>query len=100
MIDILAAGMTAVQTIRKKFPEMILHGHRAGHGDKQSSQRPIIDGQKYEFRHGTSMKAWVLIARLAGIDQLHIGAPLGKMEADETAVLQNIEACFPSVRTS
>ena len=31
---------------------------------------------------------------MAGIDQLHIGAPLGKMEADETAVLQNIEACF------
>ena len=77
MIDILAAGITAVQTIRKKFPEMILHGHRAGHGGQTIFPEPIIDGQKYEFRHGTSMKAWVLIARLAGIDQLHIGVSIG-----------------------
>jgi ribulose 1,5-bisphosphate carboxylase large subunit-like protein len=94
MIDVFAAGITAVQSIRNKFPKMILHGHRAGHGAQTIYPEPIIDGKKYEFRHGISMKAWTLLIRIAGIDQLHIGAPLGKMEADETAVLQNLEACF------
>jgi len=93
MIDILAAGMTAVQTLRAKYPEMILHGHRAGHGAQTIFPEVIIDGQKLEFRHGISMKVWTLIARLAGIDQFHIGAPKGKMEATYRTVLENLEAC-------
>jgi ribulose-bisphosphate carboxylase large chain len=94
MIDILACGMTGVQTIRKKFPDMILHGHRAGHGAQTVFPEPVLDGKKYEFRHGTSFKVWTLVARLAGIDQLHIGAPKGKMEASHQTVLENQEACF------
>jgi ribulose-bisphosphate carboxylase large chain len=94
MIAILAAGFTAVQSLRKKFPKMILHGHRAGHGAQTLFPEVIIDGQKIDFRHGISMKVWSLIARLAGIDQLHIGAPKGKMEATHVTVLENLEACF------
>src|SRR6056297_1605868 len=82
MIDILASGMSAVQTIRKKYPNMILHGHRAGHGAQTLFPEIEIDGKKIELRHGISMKVWSLVARLAGIDQLHIGAPKGKMERD------------------
>lgn len=93
MIDVLACGFAAVQTIRKKFPEMILHGHRAGHGDRTIFPEIIVDGKKIQLRHGTSMKAIALFARLAGIDQLHIGAPEGKMEATERTVLENLEAC-------
>jgi ribulose-bisphosphate carboxylase large chain len=93
MIDILAVGMTGVQTIRKKFPDMILHGHRAGHGAQTVFPEVTIDGKKYEFRHGISMKVWTLVARLGGIDQLHIGAPKGKMEATHMTVLENYEAC-------
>jgi ribulose-bisphosphate carboxylase large chain len=94
MIDILACGFATVQTINKKYPEMILHGHRAGHGDKTIFPEIILDGQKIEFRHGISMKVLVIFARLTGIDQLHIGAPKGKMEASAQAVLENLEACF------
>jgi len=93
MIDILAAGMTAVQTIRKKYPDMIIHGHRAGHGAQTIFPEINIDGIQYNLRHGVSMKAWTLIARLAGVDQFHIGAPKGKMEASSRTVLENLEAC-------
>ena len=93
MIDILAAGITAVQTIRKKYPDMIIHGHRAGHGAQTIFPEIIIDGIQYNLRHGISMKAWTLIARLAGVDQFHIGAPKGKMEATSRTVLENLEAC-------
>lgn len=93
MIDILACGFAAVQTIRNKYPNMILHGHRAGHGDKTIFPEIIVDGRKIEFRHGISMKVLALFARLAGIDQLHIGSPKGKMEAGFQTVLENLEAC-------
>lgn len=92
MIDILASGFTAVQTIRKKYPGMILHGHRAGHGDRTIFPEIIVDGEKIELRHGISMRAISLFARLAGIDQLHIGAPKGKMESSAHTVLENLEA--------
>lgn len=93
MVDILACGITAVQTLRKRFPKMVFHGHRAGHGAQTIFPEVIIDGKLYEFRHGISMKVWSLISRLAGIDQLHIGAPKGKMEATHRTVLENLEAC-------
>lgn len=93
MIDILSTGMSGVQTIRKKFPHMILHGHRAGHGAQTIFPEIKINGQPMDLRHGISMKVWTLIARLAGIDQFHIGAPLGKMEATSHTVLENLEAC-------
>ncbi|MHA1339068.1 MAG: RuBisCO large subunit C-terminal-like domain-containing protein [Promethearchaeota archaeon] len=94
MIDILAAGFSLVQTIRKKFPDMILHGHRAGHGDRTLFPEIIVDGKKIQLRHGISMKVIALFARLAGIDQLHIGAPKGKMEPSAQPVLENLEACM------
>lgn len=93
MIDILSAGMTAVQTIRKKYPSMIIHGHRAGHGAQTIFPEIIINGIQYNLRHGVSMKVWTLIARLSGVDQFHIGAPKGKMEATSRTVLENLEAC-------
>lgn len=93
MLDILATGMTGVQTIRKKYPEMILHGHRAGHGAQTIFPELIIEGERIDLRHGISMKVWCLIARLGGIDQFHIGAPKGKMESSYHTVLENLEAC-------
>jgi ribulose-bisphosphate carboxylase large chain len=93
MIDILAAGFAAVQTLRKKFPDMILHGHRAGHGAKTIFPSFEFEGKKFSLRHGISMKVVAMVARLAGIDQLHVGAPKGKMEASHEHVLQNLEGC-------
>jgi len=91
MLDLLAAGWTALQTLRKKFPDMIIHGHRAGHGAQTLVHNLSINGQSYSIRHGISMKVLALFARLGGVDQLHIGAPLGKMEASEKTVMENLE---------
>ncbi len=94
MIDILAAGFSAVQTIRKRYPNMILHGHRAGHGDRTIFPEIVINGKKLELRHGISMRVLAIFSRLAGIDQLHIGAPRGKMEKGKTEPLENLEPLF------
>ncbi len=91
MIDLLATGWTALQTLRKKFPDMILHGHRAGHGAQTLVHEIEIEGRVHAIRHGISMKILAMFARLGGIDQLHIGAPLGKMEASEKTVMENLE---------
>lgn len=99
MIDVLAAGFTAVQTIRKRYPDMILHGHRAGHGDRTIYPEIIVNGKLLELRHGTSMRVIALFARLAGIDQLHIGAPKGKMEKGKKEPLENQEPLFRPLGT-
>ncbi len=74
MIDILTAGYSALQTIRNLGLKMVIHAHRAGHGALT----------RYH-RHGISMLTIAKIARLIGVDQLHIGTVVGKMEgaADE-----------------
>ncbi len=91
MIDLLAAGWMALQTLRKKFPEMIIHGHRAGHGAQTLVHEVMIENRLCTIRHGISMKVLAMFARLGGVDQLHIGAPLGKMEASEKTVMENLE---------
>lgn len=69
MVDIVAMGWSAVQALRKQNLGLILHGHRAGHSmfTKDPTQ-------------GMSMLILAKLARLAGIDQLHTGTVVGKME--------------------
>ncbi len=77
MIDILTAGLSQVQYLRSLDLQLILHGHRAMHG--AFTRDP---------RHGISMKVIAKLARLAGIDQLHIGTVVGKMEGGKEEVLE------------
>ncbi len=69
MVDIVAMGWSAIQSIRKQNLGLILHGHRAGHSmfTKDPTQ-------------GMSMLVLAKLSRLAGIDQLHTGTVVGKME--------------------
>lgn len=91
MIDIFAAGWTALQTIRSRFQDLIIHGHRAGHGAQTVVPEVTIDGKIKTIRHGIAMKIYCMFARLGGVDQLHIGAPLGKMEAHDQTIHANLE---------
>ncbi|GAB4329800.1 MAG: hypothetical protein Kow0069_37390 [Promethearchaeota archaeon] len=91
MIDLLAAGWTALQTLRQRFPDVIIHGHRAGHGTMTHMPRVEVGGRVRTIRHGISMKVLALFARLGGVDQLHVGAPLGKMDPENHAALENLE---------
>lgn len=75
MIDIITAGFSGVQFIRKQELGLIIHGHRAMHAAFTSN--PL---------HGISMLAIAKAARLSGVDQLHTGTVIGKMEGTKESV--------------
>ncbi len=80
MIDLVVAGLDNVQFLRKQNLGLILHGHRAGHS--MFTKNP---------QHGMTMLVLAKLARLAGIDQLHTGTVVGKMEgtADEVTKINS-----------
>jgi ribulose-bisphosphate carboxylase large chain len=82
MIDIITCGFSSLQTICDE--EMIVHAHRAMHA-------AITRNQK----HGISMKTIAKLSRLAGVDQLHIGTMIGKMEGTDTKDVR--EACIEKI---
>lgn len=77
MVDILTAGWSAMQTLRKENLGLVLHGHRAMHA--ALTRNP---------RHGISMLTLAKLARLTGIDQLHIGTAIGKMEGGAAETIE------------
>ncbi len=79
MIDILTVGWAGVQTVRNICDELglAIHAHRAFHA--AFDRNPD---------HGMSMKVLAEIARMQGVDQLHIGG-LGKLAGDEKEVKDN-----------
>ncbi|MEM4259867.1 MAG: type III ribulose-bisphosphate carboxylase [Candidatus Woesearchaeota archaeon] len=75
MMDILTAGMSGLQTVRSIIEDypLVIHAHRAGHAALTRNSK-----------HGISMLSIAKIARLIGVDQLHIGtADVGKMEGSD-----------------
>lgn len=76
MIDILTAGLSQVSQLRDYDLGVILHGHRAMHA-------ALTRDPKW----GVSMMFIAKLARLAGIDELHIGTVVGKMEGGKDEVL-------------
>ena len=86
MIDILTAGFSALQTLREANLGLVIHAHRAGHAALTRNHQ-----------HGISMLTIAKISRLLGVDQLHIGTAVGKMDgaAIEVEAIENeIEARF------
>ncbi|MBL7141805.1 type III ribulose-bisphosphate carboxylase [Patescibacteria group bacterium] len=77
MVDIVTTGWAGVQSLRNQNLGLIIHGHRAGHSAFTRSKK-----------HGISMLVLANLARLAGIDQLHTGTVVGKMEGEEKDVCQ------------
>jgi len=69
MIDIITAGWAALQTLRNANFKLIIHAHRAMHAafDRNPDQ-------------GISMMVLADFARLIGVDQIHIGTGIGKLE--------------------
>jgi ribulose-bisphosphate carboxylase large chain len=82
MVDILTCGWAALQTLRKQDFRLIIHAHRAGHA--AFTKNP---------RHGIAMRPIATIARVIGVDQLHVGTVVGKMSENKTEVEENIDAC-------
>jgi len=73
LIDGITSGWTAVQTLRRRYPDVFIHFHRAGHG---AFTRP-------ENVFGFSVLVLSKFARLAGASGIHTGtAGVGKMKGD------------------
>ena len=70
LIDGITAGWMAVQTLRRRYPDVFLHFHRAAHGAFTREENPF----------GFSVLVLSKFARLAGASGIHTGtAGVGKM---------------------
>ncbi len=76
MVDIITSGWSALQTLRNQNFDLVLHAHRAGYAALSRNKR-----------HGISMLVIAKIARLIGLDQLHIGTIVGKMDTPSQEVV-------------
>jgi ribulose-bisphosphate carboxylase large chain len=76
MID-LTVGYTAIQSMAKwaRRNGVILHLHRAGHGTYTRQKT-----------HGVNFRVIAKWMRLAGVDHIHAGTVVGKLEGDPNAV--------------
>jgi ribulose-bisphosphate carboxylase large chain len=83
MID-LVIGYTAIQSMAKwaRRNDMILHLHRAGHA---TYTRQRI--------HGVSFRVIAKWMRLAGVDHIHAGTVVGKLEGDAATTRGYYDIC-------
>jgi len=77
MVDIITVGWSGLQTLRdvNDYLRLVLHAHRSGHAAFTRNKK-----------HGISMIVVGDIARLIGLDQLHIGTIIGKMEGVKSEI--------------
>jgi ribulose-bisphosphate carboxylase large chain len=83
MVDLIV-GWTAIQSISEwcRQNDMILHMHRAGHGTYTRQKN-----------HGVSFRVIAKWLRLAGVDHLHTGTAVGKLEGDPMTVQGYYNVC-------
>ncbi len=81
MVDILTCGWSALQTLRDQNFRLVIHAHRAGHA--AFTKNPL---------HGIAMRPIAKVARIIGVDQLHVGTVVGKMSETKAEVLENVDA--------
>jgi ribulose-bisphosphate carboxylase large chain len=81
MVDIITCGFSALQALRDRGLDLAIHAHRAGHAAFTRMES-----------HGISMRVVAKLARVVGVDQLHVGTAVGKMAETEREVRGNIDA--------
>ena len=86
MID-LVVGYTAIQSMAKwaRRNDMILHLHRAGHGTYTRQKT-----------HGVSFRVIAKWMRMAGVDHIHAGTIVGKLEGDPNVIKGIYSICRDS----
>jgi ribulose-bisphosphate carboxylase large chain len=87
MID-LVIGYTAIQSMAKwaRRNDMILHLHRAGHGTYTRQKT-----------HGVSFRVIAKWMRMAGVDHIHAGTVVGKLEGDPNVIKGIYSICRDSL---
>jgi ribulose-bisphosphate carboxylase large chain len=83
MVDLII-GWTAIQSMSNwcRKNDMILHMHRAGHGTYTRQKS-----------HGVSFRVMAKWLRLAGVDHVHAGTIVGKLEGDPMTVQGYYNVC-------
>ena len=83
MID-LVIGYTAIQSMAKwaRRNDMVLHLHRAGHGTYTRQKT-----------HGVSFRVIAKWMRMAGVDHIHAGTVVGKLEGDPNVIKGIYSVC-------
>jgi ribulose-bisphosphate carboxylase large chain len=83
MVD-LVAGYTAIQSISRwcRRNDMILHMHRAGHSTYTRQKS-----------HGVAFRVIAKWMRMAGVDHLHAGTVVGKLEGDPNVIKGVYDTC-------
>ena len=81
MIDAITSGFSALQSVRDMNFGLVIHAHRAMHAAFTRNKK-----------HGMSMLALAKCLRLVGVDQLHVGTGVGKMEGEKEEVKEIAEA--------
>lgn len=81
MIDIVTVGFAALQTLREECQDLKLaiHAHRAMHAAMDRNPK-----------HGMSMLTIAKLARLIGVDNIHVGTVVGKLVGTEKEVFSLI----------
>jgi len=80
MIDIIVSGWSALQSLREANFKLAIHGHRAMHAAITRNENQGID-----------MMVIADFARLIGVDQLHIGTGVGKLEGKVSDIKELVE---------
>jgi ribulose-bisphosphate carboxylase large chain len=83
MID-LVVGYTAIQSMAKwaRRNDMVLHLHRAGHSTYTRQKS-----------HGVSFRVIAKWMRMAGVDHIHAGTVVGKLEGDPAVIAGIYDTC-------
>jgi ribulose-bisphosphate carboxylase large chain len=83
MVD-LVAGYTAIQSLSRwcRNHDVILHMHRAGHSTYTRQKS-----------HGVAFRVVAKWLRMAGVDHLHAGTVVGKLEGDPNVIRGVYDVC-------
>jgi len=77
MVDVVTVGFSALQSLRKLNLGLFIYAHRAMHSAFTRNEK-----------HGISFLVLAKLLRLAGVDLLHAGTIVGKMEGERKPVLE------------
>lgn len=77
MADVVTTGFSAVQMLRNHTEGLAIHAHRAMY----AAFTRVPD-------HGLSTLGFSKLCRFAGVDQLHVGTIVGKMEGSKEEILR------------